>query len=85
MANDPLMKLNPIGWCSDMAGANLAGITRVHGNASLTFLELFEPLIQSDPISDFQSRSLKTQFFFCPRKESHTGTIDLIHLIGGPS
>lgn len=35
VANDPLIKFNPIGWCSDMAGANLAGITRVYGNASL--------------------------------------------------
>lgn len=27
MSNDPLTKFNPIGWCSDMAGANLASIT----------------------------------------------------------
>ena len=35
VGNDPSIKFNPIGWCSDMAGANLAGITRVYGNASL--------------------------------------------------
>ena len=35
VANDPSIKFNPFGWCSDMAGANLAGITRVYGNASL--------------------------------------------------
>ncbi|PFX17548.1 hypothetical protein AWC38_SpisGene18123 [Stylophora pistillata] len=35
VANDPSIKFNPIGWCSDMAGANLAGITRVYGNAGL--------------------------------------------------
>ena len=35
VANDPSIKFNPIGWCSDMAGANLAGIMRVYGNASL--------------------------------------------------
>lgn len=35
VANDPSIKFNPIGWCSDMAGANLAGITRVYGNVSL--------------------------------------------------
>ena len=35
VANDPSINFNPIGWCSDMAGANLAGITRVYGNASL--------------------------------------------------
>ena len=35
VANDPSIKFNPISWCSDMAGASLAGITRVYGNASL--------------------------------------------------
>ena len=35
VANDPSIKFNSVGWCSDMAGANLAGITRVYGNASL--------------------------------------------------
>ena len=35
VVNDPLIKFNPIGWCSDRAGANLAGIMRVYGNASL--------------------------------------------------
>jgi len=34
VVNEPLIKFNPIGWCSDRAGANLAGITRVYGNAS---------------------------------------------------
>ena len=35
VANDPLIKFNPIGWCSGMAGTNLANIRRVYGNASL--------------------------------------------------
>ena len=35
VANDPSINFNPIGWCSDMAGASLAGITRVYDNASL--------------------------------------------------
>ena len=35
VANDPSIKFSPVGWCSDMAGANLEGITRVYGNVSL--------------------------------------------------
>lgn len=42
VANDPLIKLNPIGWCSAMAGANLADITRVYGNARLVKLCEFQ-------------------------------------------
>ena len=34
-ANDPSIKFNTIGWCSDMADVNLGGIRRVYGNASL--------------------------------------------------
>ena len=32
MAGSDSAKFNPIGWCSDMAGANLAGISKVFGD-----------------------------------------------------
>lgn len=35
VATNPSIKFSPIGWSSDMVGANQAGIMRVYGNASL--------------------------------------------------
>ena len=34
MAKDPLPKFNRNAWCTDMAGANLAGISKVYGDSS---------------------------------------------------
>ena len=36
------MKFNPVGWCSDMAGANLNGIKKVFGREALNKIKTCE-------------------------------------------